>query len=169
MSLKFGTSGLRGLSEDLKGKASALYATAFAHHLLNSGLAKQGDPILIGQDFRDSSPAIAASCIGALKAAGLKPLDCGALPTPALALYGLSLKAAALMITGSHIPADRNGIKFYRPDGEIDKQDETAIADLAASLKQDELTVEEGTGETAAARQTNSSMSATSASCMTMR
>ncbi|WP_333631179.1 phosphomannomutase [Agrobacterium cavarae] len=147
MSLKFGTSGLRGLSEDLKGKASALYATAFAHHLLNSGLAKQGDPILIGQDFRDSSPAIAASCIGALKAAGLKPLDCGALPTPALALYGLSLKAAALMITGSHIPADRNGIKFYRPDGEIDKQDETAIADLAASLKQDELTVEEGTAE----------------------
>ncbi len=147
MSLKFGTSGLRGLSEDLKGKASALYATAFAHHLLNSGLAQKGDPILIGQDFRDSSPAIAASCIGALKAAGLKPLDCGALPTPALALYGLSLKAAALMITGSHIPADRNGIKFYRPDGEIDKQDETAIADLAASLNQNDLAVEEGTAE----------------------
>jgi len=147
MSLKFGTSGLRGLSEDLKGKASALYATAFAHHLLNSGLAQKGDPILIGQDFRDSSPAIAASCIGALKAAGLNPLDCGALPTPALALYGLSLKAAALMITGSHIPADRNGIKFYRPDGEIDKQDETAIADLAASLKQEELSVEEGKAE----------------------
>lgn len=147
MSLKFGTSGLRGLSEDLKGKASALYATAFAHHLLNSGLAQQGDPILIGQDFRDSSPAIAASCIAALKAVGLKPLDCGALPTPALALYGLSLKAAALMITGSHIPADRNGIKFYRPDGEIDKQDETAIADLAASLKQDDLNIEEETAE----------------------
>ncbi|MEJ8309103.1 phosphomannomutase [Agrobacterium larrymoorei] len=147
MSLKFGTSGLRGLSEDLKGKASALYATAFAHHLLNSGLAQKGDPILIGQDFRDSSPAIAASCIAALKAVGLKPLDCGALPTPALALYGLSLKAAALMITGSHIPADRNGIKFYRPDGEIDKQDETAIADLAASLKQDDLNIEEETAE----------------------
>ena len=147
MSLKFGTSGLRGLSEDLKGKASALYATAFAHHLLNSGMAQAGDPILIGQDFRDSSPAIAASCIAALKAAGLKPLDCGALPTPALALYGLSLKAAALMITGSHIPADRNGIKFYRPDGEIDKQDETAIADLAASLNQDDLTVEDNAAE----------------------
>lgn len=147
MSLKFGTSGLRGLSEDLKGKASALYATAFAHHLLNSGLAQQGDPILIGQDFRDSSPAIAASCTAALRAVGLKPLDCGALPTPALALYGLSLKAAALMITGSHIPADRNGIKFYRPDGEIDKQDETAIADLAASLKQDDLRIQEATAE----------------------
>ncbi len=154
MSLKFGTSGLRGLSEDLKGKASSLYATAFARHLLNAGLAQPGDPILIGQDFRDSSPAIASSCIAALEGAGLKPIDCGALPTPALALYGLSLKAAALMITGSHIPADRNGIKFYRPDGEIDKQDETAIADLAANLKQDELTEEKGAAQTRAAEAT---------------
>lgn len=154
MSLKFGTSGLRGLSEDLKGKASSLYATAFARHLLNAGLAQPGDPILIGQDFRDSSPAIASSCIAALEGAGLKPIDCGALPTPALALYGLSLKAAALMITGSHIPADRNGIKFYRPDGEIDKQDETAIADLAANLKQDELTGEKGAAQTRATEAT---------------
>ena len=135
MSLKFGTSGLRGLSIDLKGKASAIYATAFARHLLSSGLSKKGDPILIGRDFRDSSPDVSATCIGALKAAGLEPLDCGAIPTPALALYSLSLKAAALMITGSHIPADRNGIKFYRPDGEIDKQDELAIATLAKQVE----------------------------------
>lgn len=141
MSLKFGTSGLRGLSQDLKGKASAIYATAFARHLLTSGLSKEGDPILIGQDFRDSSPSIAKTCMDALTAAGFKPLDCGALPTPALALYAMSLNAAALMITGSHIPADRNGIKFYRPDGEIDKQDETAIADLARKVEKENLDI----------------------------
>lgn len=133
-SLKFGTSGLRGLSVDLIGRASALYATAFAHHLLKSGHAKPGDLILVGRDFRESSPAISATCIGALKRAGLTPIDCGALPTPALALYGLQLKAASLMITGSHIPADRNGIKFYRPDGEIDKQDELAISAEATAI-----------------------------------
>ncbi|MBU7008987.1 phosphomannomutase, partial [Peptococcaceae bacterium DYL19] len=33
----------------------------------------------------------------------------------------------AIMVTGSHIPADRNGLKFYRPDGEIDKADEAGI------------------------------------------
>ncbi|WP_416407409.1 phosphomannomutase [Agrobacterium rosae] len=147
MSLKFGTSGLRGLSQDLKGKASAIYATAFARHLLTSGQAKAGDPILIGQDFRDSSPAIAQTCIAALAAAGLKPIDCGALPTPALALYSLSLKAAALMITGSHIPADRNGIKFYRPDGEIDKQDETAIAELAKTVEAENISVTSASAE----------------------
>ncbi|TOP02943.1 phosphomannomutase, partial [Vibrio parahaemolyticus] len=32
-----------------------------------------------------------------------------------------------IMVTGSHIPFDRNGIKFYRPDGEITKSDEQAI------------------------------------------
>lgn len=137
MSLKFGTSGLRGLSVDLEGSASAVYATAFARHLLEAGLATTGTPVLIGRDFRASSPSISDTCIGALKRAGFAPMDCGTVPTPALALHALSLNAPALMITGSHIPADRNGIKFYRPDGEIDKKDETAIADHAAKVGQE--------------------------------
>ena len=135
MSLKFGTSGLRGLSVDLEGPATALYATAFARHLLASGMAKPGDDILIGRDFRGSSPAISAIAIAALRKAGLQPRDCGTLPTPALALLGLSRKVACLMVTGSHIPADRNGIKFYRPDGEIDKTDEAAITAAAEAIR----------------------------------
>ncbi|HEV7305052.1 phosphomannomutase [Ensifer sp.] len=134
MQLKFGTSGLRGLSEELKGEPSARYATAFARHLLTSGVSKPGDAILIARDFRPSSPEIAAVCAAALAREGLRVLDCGTVPTPALALYGLANGAAGLMITGSHIPADRNGIKFYRPDGEIDKADETAISRMAGEL-----------------------------------
>ncbi len=137
--MKFGTSGLRGLVTDLEGRASALYAQAFATHLIRSGRAKAGDHILVGRDYRPSSPSIAATCIGALKRAGLVPLDCGALPTPALALYGLEIGAASLMITGSHIPADRNGIKFYRADGEIDKQDELQISAIAAEMADAEI------------------------------
>ena len=33
----------------------------------------------------------------------------------------------SIMVTGSHIPADRNGLKFYRRDGEIDKADEAKL------------------------------------------
>lgn len=143
--MKFGTSGLRGLVTDLEGRASALYAQAFALHLIRSGLAKAGDHVLIGRDFRPSSPSIAATCIGALQRAGLHPLDCGALPTPALALYGLDIGAASLMITGSHIPADRNGIKFYRADGEIDKQDEVQISAIAAELADTDINATPGT------------------------
>lgn len=134
MTLKFGTSGLRGLSTDLNGPAAAIYATAFARHLLSSGQANPGDPILLGRDFRASSPDISAICAGALTRAGLTVFDCGTVPTPALALYGLTIGAGALMITGSHIPADRNGIKFYRPDGEISKIDEEAIGAEARAL-----------------------------------
>lgn len=132
--MKFGTSGLRGLVTDLQGHTSALYATAFARHLLESGFAKVGDRIFVAGDFRPSSPDIAATCIGALARAGFAPVDCGAIPTPALALYAMSKGCACLMITGSHIPADRNGIKFYRPDGEIDKTDEIAITRIAAEI-----------------------------------
>ncbi|MER9170718.1 phosphomannomutase [Mesorhizobium australicum] len=133
--MKFGTSGLRGLATELAGAASALYATAFATFLLESGLARIGDEILIGRDFRASSPAIAAVCAAALSALGFIVVDCGAVPTPALALYAQARKSGCLMITGSHIPADRNGIKFYRPDGEIDKGDEREITRIALQLE----------------------------------
>jgi phosphomannomutase len=136
-SLKFGTSGLRGLSAELAQSPSFIYAAAFARYLYSKGMAETGDKVLVGRDFRASSPEIADNCMGALAEAGLTPVDCGALPTPALALYGLELGAASLMVTGSHIPADRNGIKFYRADGEIGKADETAISAEAATIMKD--------------------------------
>jgi phosphomannomutase len=63
---------------------------------------------------------------------------CGAVPTPALALGAMSAGAAAVMITGSHIPADRNGLKFYTPAGEITKAHEQAIlGSLGQSVQAD--------------------------------
>ena len=61
-------------------------------------------------------------------------VGCGVVPTPALALEAARRGAAAVMVTGSHIPFDRNGLKFYRPGGEeISKGDEAGIlAALAA-------------------------------------
>lgn len=63
----------------------------------------------------------------AVAAMGFVPVDCGALPTPALALHAMATGSAAIMVTGSHIPADRNGLKFYLPTGEITKDDEAGI------------------------------------------
>ncbi len=120
-SLKFGTSGLRGLAADLVGAESRRYAAAFLQYLRSRGPVEQ---MLIGRDLRASSPDIARSVIGALD---VEVVDCGALPTPALAFEALRRQAPAIMITGSHIPADRNGLKFYRADGEIDKADEAGI------------------------------------------
>lgn len=137
MSLKFGTSGLRGLSVELAGRPSAVYATAFGRYMLEKGAIAPGGRVLIGQDFRPSSPDIAAAAAAALERLGLRPVDCGTVPTPALAFRAMAEGAPALMVTGSHIPADRNGIKFYRPDGEIDKADEEAIVAQAVLAEQD--------------------------------
>jgi phosphomannomutase len=134
LSVKFGTSGLRGLSVDLVGRTTALYVTAFAQYLLGTGRAVQGDDVYVGMDFRDSSPSISGMAIQVLQASGLNPVHVGTLPTQALAAYAMKRSAACLMVTGSHIPADRNGIKFYRPDGEIDKADEFDIVARAEAL-----------------------------------
>ena len=125
-SLKFGTSGLRGLVSDLVGGPSYDYTLAFIAALGPNGGAP-GTPVLIGRDLRSSSPAIADAVAAAVRDAGLRPLDCGPLPTPALALEALRRGWPAVMVTGSHIPDDRNGLKFYTASGEITKADEAAI------------------------------------------
>ncbi|WP_404406742.1 phosphomannomutase [Pelagibacterium halotolerans] len=133
-SLKFGTSGLRGLAEELNGLPAYAWSRAFLDVLATRGDIETGKPVLIGQDLRRSSPDIAALCYAAIADSGLKPVDCGALPTPALAAFAMAQNAPAIMVTGSHIPDDRNGLKFYRADGEIDKRDEAAIVAAHADL-----------------------------------
>ncbi|TIP02988.1 MAG: phosphomannomutase [Mesorhizobium sp.] len=130
--MKFGSSGVRGLASELVGRPSGLYTEGFARRLRSTGF--QQGKVFVGRDLRDSSPAIAQDCMAALAAAGFQPVDCGPIPTPALAFYARRQGAAALMVTGSHIPADRNGIKFYGPKGEIDKADEAAITAHVAEL-----------------------------------
>ena len=125
-SLKFGTSGLRGLAVDLEGPATRCYVAAFLRHVASLGQGG-GRPVFLGRDFRASSPAIARDCAAAIAASGLVPVDCGTIPTPALALHAMTAGGSAIMITGSHIPADRNGLKFYVPSGEISKADEAGI------------------------------------------
>jgi len=134
-SLKFGTSGLRGLVVELDGAPAFAYTRAFAEMLKEDGSAAAAkNLVLVGRDLRESSPSIAQLCCAALHESGLGAVDCGALPTPALAYHGMRFGIPAIMVTGSHIPEDRNGLKFYRAQGEIDKQDEAAILAWHARL-----------------------------------
>ncbi len=133
-SLKFGTSGLRGLVSELVGLPAYSHVRAFCAMIAEDGAAGPGGEILIGRDLRSSSPLIATQCARAVADAGLVPVDCGAVPTPALALASQRLGAPSIMVTGSHIPDDRNGLKFYRSEGEIDKADEVRILAHHAAL-----------------------------------
>ncbi|MBL8791374.1 MAG: phosphomannomutase [Rhizobiales bacterium] len=134
MSAKFGTSGLRGLASGLTDGTAARFVRGFARHILGQTLATAGSNILVASDLRQSSPLIRSQVIAALAAENLKALDCGLLPTPALAAAAITRGLPAIMVTGSHIPAERNGLKFYLPGGEISKLDETAIAYHAGTV-----------------------------------
>ncbi len=125
--VKFGTSGARGLVLDMCDKVCYAYTLAFIQHLqhikdLNTGRAIK--EIAIAGDYRPSTPKILAAVAMAITDSGYKPVYCGLIPTPAVACYAMSQHIPCIMVTGSHIPDDRNGIKFYKSTGEILKKDE---------------------------------------------
>lgn len=130
-SVGFGTSGVRALVADLSATVVVGYVRVFIRHLRQTGqLAPTTNQCVVGWDLRPSSPDIAASvCVG-LRLEGLEPDWAGCVPTPALALRALQTGFPGVMVTGSHIPYDRNGIKFYTARGEILKADESAMAHL---------------------------------------
>jgi phosphomannomutase len=124
----FGTSGARGLVADMGDGLCWAYTAAFLQ-----SVASDANRVVLGHDLRPSSPRIAAACAAAIAASGRECIYVGALPTPAVAFYAAQLGAPAIVVTGSHIPFDRNGIKFYRANGEISKGDELAM--LAAQVE----------------------------------
>ncbi len=121
MAPSFGTSGLRGLAVELTPEFVARYTRAFL------ASCDHGGRIFIGWDLRPSSPSISDVIASTASAEGVDVVRAGAVPTPALALAAQDADCGAIMVTGSHIPADRNGIKFYTRAGEITKPEEEAI------------------------------------------
>lgn len=129
MAPKFGTSGLRGLVTELTPELVDAHVAAFLQ------ACDYGTGLFVGRDLRPSSPDIAGVVLEAARSRGVNVTDCGDILTPALALASMEAGAAAVMITGSHIPADRNGLKFYTPEGEISKADEAGILAQLGNVK----------------------------------
>lgn len=120
----FGTSGARGLATDFTTEV----CQAFTHSFIDVMQRRyQFSQFAIGIDNRPESEIIARRCAAVLSQYGIEVIYCGVLPTPALAFYSIELNIPCIMVTGSHIPFDRNGLKFYTPDGEISKADEVSI------------------------------------------
>ena len=121
--VRFGTSGIRGPVDEMTDRVCFAYVSAFMQTV------GQGDKkVVLGHDLRPSSPAISRACAAAIENSGATVEFAGAVPTPAIAYYALKSGIPAIMVTGSHIPFDRNGIKFYGSKGEISKTEELEIA-----------------------------------------
>lgn len=125
----FGTSGARGLVSAMSDKVCYIYTQGFLSFLIDKNLFEKGQKVAISGDLRASSPRIKQAVIRAVQDFGCEAIDCGYEPSPALAFYAFNRNIPSIMVTGSHIPDDRNGIKFNKPQGELLKEDEPFMLD----------------------------------------
>jgi phosphomannomutase len=104
-----------------------------------------GDEVYIAYDLRPSSSSfvemhqgrgeLCQAVIRAVLDCGMRPVNLGRIPTPALAYFALARRRASVMVTGSHIPFDRNGYKLNTSRGELLKKDEAAIAEFVGAVR----------------------------------
>lgn len=130
----FGTSGARGMATAMTDRVCYAYTMGFLQYLEKQGCIHPGDEVVFGGDFRPSTPRIMSACAQAIAELGYLPVNGGSIPSPAVACEGLRRGVASLMVTGSHIPDDRNGIKFNKPDGEVLKSDEAGIREQQVQI-----------------------------------
>lgn len=138
-SLKSGTD-VRGIASALGGKSvnltsEAVYdiSAAFVCWFTKKYSKNAQDLVFaVGHDSRITGEEIAAQVKLALTKAGVNVLDCGLASTPAMFMTTVDLRTdAAIQITASHHPFDRNGLKFFTRDGGLDSGDISEIIELA--------------------------------------
>jgi phosphomannomutase len=148
--LKFGTSGRRGEVVHLTQLEIYINALAELEYLQALPLAEggivQGDPFYFAYDLRPSSSQyvegqggrgeIAQAIARAILDARMRPVNLGRIPTPALTNYAISQAKGSIMVTGSHIPFDRNGYKVNTSCGELLKKDENPINERVRRIRE---------------------------------
>jgi len=133
----FGTSGIRGPADKLFteqfcydiGKAFCLFLRRL----------KYDGPIAVGMDPRKSSPRIKKDLLKGFAKDKRLIYDQGITPIPSINwLIKNTPVKAGIMITGSHISAELNGLKFFAHDEEITKEDENIINKIYSKIKDKE-------------------------------
>lgn len=144
--LKSGTD-IRGYATDLGGnpvqltdKAVGDIIRAFVVWYINKfSRSPEELRVSLGHDSRITADRICKSVKEALVSSGVAVLDCGLASTPAMFMTTVDLSAdAAIEITASHHPFDRNGIKIFLPSGGLEGTDVSEILSLAG----EEISVE---------------------------
>lgn len=147
--LKFGTSGRRGLVREMPQVEIYINTLAEIEYLktlsAEEGGIVAGDEFYFASDLRPSSTRYVAEFGGhgeiaqaiqqAIADAGMQPVFLGFLPTPALTSYAIRRRKGSVMVTGSHIPFDRNGYKTNTSLGELLKKHEQPIVEFVARVR----------------------------------
>jgi phosphomannomutase len=147
--LRFGTSGRRGRVVDLTQLEIWINVRGELEWLKTvpkqQGGIEPGEDVFVAADLRPSSVRfveeqggrgeIVQAVCAAIRDAGFTPVFQGFIPTPALAYYGFGRRRASIMVTGSHIPFDRNGYKLNTSAGELLKEHEAPVNEHVARIR----------------------------------
>jgi phosphomannomutase len=147
--LQFGTSGRRGEVVHLTQLEVFINAVAELEFLQSLSKADggivSGEEFFYARDLRPSSSAYVTEQQGrgelaqaielAIRYVGMIPINEGMIPTPALSHFALIQGKGSIMVTGSHIPFDRNGYKTNTSKGELLKQHEGPINDKVKEVR----------------------------------
>lgn len=98
---------------------------------------KQDLKIAVGHDSRISAERIKNAALNAFLGEGVHVYDCGLATTPSMFMsIVMGIKAdASLEITASHHPYQRNGLKFFTPNGGLEGCDVSEILNAAYDIK----------------------------------
>jgi phosphomannomutase len=122
---------------DLTAEAVKDITGGFAQFLtgkINRDISAEPLRIALGRDSRLSGEALAAAATDALKKAGASIYDCGLCSTPSMSEMTKFKETAcdgAIMITASHHPFNKNGLKFFTASGGLSPDDIDALLSFA--------------------------------------
>ena len=141
--------GIVGENVNLTEEAAENIAKAFCVWLL-SKTGKTPLTIAVGYDSRITANSLCNAVVKGITSTGHNAVVTGLSTTPSMfmLLKDAQLRPAcngSIMITASHLPFNRNGLKFFSPQGGLEKADVTEILTLAASYRFGEGVVGEKT------------------------
>jgi len=119
-------------------------ASGFAYWLKEK-TNKEDIKVAVGHDSRISAQRIKNAVISQLKDAGFIVYDCGLISTPAMFMTNIVPEMdcdGSIQITASHLPYDRNGLKFFTKAGGCESSDIEEI--LTNAQNGDKLPSKEG-------------------------
>ncbi len=130
--------GVAGESVTLTQSIARTIGCAFGIWLAKkTGKAESDLTVSVGHDSRLSAEMIKTGVFEGLNRAGCAVVDCGLASTPAMFMSTVFENHAydgAIMLTASHLPFNRNGLKFFLRDGGLEKGDIKEILTIAAEL-----------------------------------
>lgn len=125
--------GIEGEYVNLTDGVTRAIAKAFVVWL-NERKGERKQTVAVGSDSRLSSPALRQAFAEGASGIGAKVMDFGMASTPAMFMSTIDKNLqvdGAVMVTASHLPWNRNGLKFFTADGGLDKADIARILELA--------------------------------------